>query len=50
MKRYLEIEQVDNDGGGIVLIENLEQLKELINYASCKSGYEVLNINYKVED
>lgn len=50
MKRYLEIEYIDNNGGGIERIENLEQLKGLINHASYKSGYEVLNINYKVED
>ena len=40
----IEIEYVDADGGGITYISTKEQLKELINFASYKDGYEVLNI------
>ena len=40
----IEIEYVDADGGGITYISTKEQLKELINFASYKDGYEVLII------
>lgn len=43
----LEIEYIDNDGGGIEEITNTEQLKDLINFASYKEGYKVLNITIK---
>lgn len=48
MEIVLKIEQVDLDGGGIVEVKTLEELKDLINWASKKDGYEVLNIKVEV--
>ena len=45
MNIYLEIEYIDNNGGGIERIDNLEELKDFINYVNKKEEYKVFNIS-----